>query len=222
MKTATRRQQLAGPRIRKPRGQGHERREEILKAARELFIREGYERVTTRKLAEHVGISQTSLYVYFKNKEEILDALCAATFRGLIERTRRVATEGGDLRERFRRHVETYIDFGLAHPDEYLLTFMVPSSAAKFTKRKDLKKPFAEQGPGVQSYLLLREQVGSMIENGSFRHMDVSLATDTLWASLHGVVSLLIARPGFVNSERKALVRSLTDILLSGFEPRSR
>ncbi len=46
---------------RKPRGHGHERRSEILTAAKQLFISEGYETVTTRQLAERVGISQTGL-----------------------------------------------------------------------------------------------------------------------------------------------------------------
>ena len=46
---------------RKARGHGHERRSEILSAAKQLFISEGYETVTTRQLAERVGLSQTGL-----------------------------------------------------------------------------------------------------------------------------------------------------------------
>src|SRR5579863_2079124 len=62
---------------RKPRGFGHQRRDEILTAARALFLEHGAENVTTRQIAARVGISQTALYVYFKSKEEMLDRLVA-------------------------------------------------------------------------------------------------------------------------------------------------
>ena len=51
---------------RKARGSGHERREEILRAARELFLEHGVEGVSTRQIAARVGISQTALYVYLR------------------------------------------------------------------------------------------------------------------------------------------------------------
>ncbi|THD44517.1 MAG: TetR/AcrR family transcriptional regulator, partial [Bradyrhizobium sp.] len=62
---------------RKRRGFGHQRLDEILTAARALFLEHGAENVTTRQIAARVGISQTALYVYFKSKEEMLDRLVA-------------------------------------------------------------------------------------------------------------------------------------------------
>src|SRR5580698_11520185 len=68
---------------RKARGCGHERPEEILNAARALFLEHGVENVTTRQIAARVGISQTALYVYFKSKDEMLDRLVDAALRKL-------------------------------------------------------------------------------------------------------------------------------------------
>src|SRR5438876_10243988 len=65
--------------VRKPKGFGGERRDEILAAATELFASEGFGRVTTRELARRVGISQTGLYIYFRTKEEILAAISDRT-----------------------------------------------------------------------------------------------------------------------------------------------
>ena len=58
---------------------------------RQMFLADGYEAFTTRKLAARVGLSQTGLYVYFKSKEELLDTLCRQSFVALAEdfRTRR-------------------------------------------------------------------------------------------------------------------------------------
>ena len=67
----------------KARGLGFERRDEILAAAKALFLKEGVERVSTRKLAQLVGLSQTGIYVYFKSKQAILAALIDTSFRKL-------------------------------------------------------------------------------------------------------------------------------------------
>src|SRR5262245_55401325 len=147
-KKQTRRQSALAARQRKSRGLGHERRDEILAAAKELFIAEGYETVTTRKLAERAALSQTSLYVYFKSKEDILDALSRATFAQLAQGIRRVDAETTGFPELLRRLMKAYVAFGLEHPDEYQLTFMVSHASPKFSHRKDLTRPFEQQGIG--------------------------------------------------------------------------
>ena len=68
---------------RKKRGSGCERPAEILKAARELFLENGVANVTTRQIAARVGISQTALYVYFANKEQMLERLEEETWCAL-------------------------------------------------------------------------------------------------------------------------------------------
>jgi AcrR family transcriptional regulator len=206
---------------RKPRGLGHERRGEILAAAKQIFLKQGYENFTTRKLAARVGLSQTGVYVYFKSKEEILDAVCRSTFEGLAQRIRAVSAESRNSPDAIRRLFEAYVEFGLQHPDEYQLTFMVGNSAPKFTRRKDLSRPFELQGIGAQSFLLFRDQVARMIESGQLKDGDVSLVTQTLWATAHGLVSLMIARPGYLLSERRPLVEATVAALMTGLQANS-
>jgi AcrR family transcriptional regulator len=205
-------------RKRKPRGKGHERRGEILAAARRMFIAEGYETVTTRKLADRVGLSQTGLYVYFRSKEEILEALCHDTFRQLTDSFRAIVAEGGDAPGLLRRLLEGYIEFALAHPDEYQLTFMAGSSAAKFSHRKDLARPFEQQGVGIQSFLLFRDQVARMIAAGAIGRIDATLAAQIIWSATHGLVALLIARPGYLWTDRAQLVDTMVDTLIRGLQ----
>ncbi|MGA6973639.1 MAG: TetR/AcrR family transcriptional regulator [Candidatus Binatus sp.] len=206
---------------RKPRGLGHQRRAEILAAAKQLFLKQGYENFTTRKLAARVGLSQTGVYVYFKSKEEILDAVCRSTFEGLAQRIRAMSAESKDSPDAIRRLLKAYVEFGLQHPDEYQLTFMVGNSAPKFTRRKDLSQPFELQGIGVQCFLLFRDQVARLIEGGQLKDGDVSLVTQTLWATAHGLVSLMIARPGYLLSERGPLVKAAVVALMTGLQANS-
>lgn len=203
-------------RHRKPRGLGHERYDEILSAAKELFIAEGFKTVTTRKLAKRVGLSQTGLYVYFNNKEEILDALCKRTFSRLGERLRQVAADKPASLDLFRRLAEGYIEFGLENPDEYMLTFMVGGEPPKEEQVKDLSLPFEDQGPGMQAFLMFREQMTRLADAGLLKPIDLTLATQTIHMAMHGVVALLIARPRFAWGDRQLLVDTLIDTLISG------
>ena len=79
---------------RKRRGEGHTRRDEILIAANELFIREGYEATTIRRIADVVGVSAPALYLYFKDKEAIMLALCDQTFGFLTDQMNEIEKEG--------------------------------------------------------------------------------------------------------------------------------
>lgn len=63
--------------VRKARGEGHERRAEILAAAQRLFVEYGYEGATIRKIADAVGLSSTALYLHFRKKDEISSRFAA-------------------------------------------------------------------------------------------------------------------------------------------------
>ena len=84
----------AAPGTRKKRGEGHTRRDEILWAAKTLFLKEGYEATTIRRIADVVGVSAPALYLYFRDKEAIMLALCDQTFGGLVERMAMIEKEG--------------------------------------------------------------------------------------------------------------------------------
>ena len=76
------------PAGRKRRGEGHTRREEILQAAKELFLEQGYDSTTIRRIADRVGISAPALYLYFKDKEELFRAVVRDTVSPNIDHLR--------------------------------------------------------------------------------------------------------------------------------------
>ncbi|HET8644161.1 MAG TPA: helix-turn-helix domain-containing protein, partial [Vicinamibacteria bacterium] len=59
-------------------------RRRILDAARELFMREGYERVTMRRIAQAIEYSPTAIYQHFEDKDALVRALCADEFGQLL------------------------------------------------------------------------------------------------------------------------------------------
>ena len=81
---------------RKAKGDGHLRRAEILEAAERIFVAEGYEGATIRKIADEVGVSSTALYMHFKDKSCILHEICERTMQQLLDRNTEIAGRSAD------------------------------------------------------------------------------------------------------------------------------
>jgi AcrR family transcriptional regulator len=200
-----------------PRGQGHLRRPEILAAAKQMFLTDGYEAFTTRKLAARVGLSQTGLYVYFKSKEELFDTLCRQSFVALGDDFRRAVASAGEGVSRLRALGLAYIQFGLAHPDEYRLTFLEGPGLNKMSPPDPSGAP---QGVGHNVFLIIRGELERLAQAGELRPVDLTVATHTVWFGLHGLVSIFIARPRYLRAQQEALIEDLLDSLENGLRVR--
>src|SRR5262245_29504188 len=118
-----------------------ELRQQILDAARELFVREGYENVSMRKIADKIEYSPATIYTYFQDKDEILDSLCEETFLHLHEHKLAAFRQmEGDALEALKKGMETYIRFGLDHPDHYIVTFMLKAAPYQSQGRAETRK----------------------------------------------------------------------------------
>src|SRR5260370_42086235 len=78
-------------------------REEILDAARALFVKEGYEHVSIRKIAGKIEYAPGTIYLYFRDKAEILHRLCEETFSKLAQRKQAINADPPDPLEGFSR-----------------------------------------------------------------------------------------------------------------------
>src|SRR4051794_32557040 len=103
-----------------------ELRQEIVEAARQLFIEEGYDAVSMRKIADRIEYSPATIYLYFRDKSDLLDCVCADTFRKLVARLQSIGGEPTEPVDRLRRGLRAYVDFGLENPADYRVTFMMP------------------------------------------------------------------------------------------------
>ena len=185
-------------------------RREILDAASQLFVEEGYHRLTMRRLAERIEYSPTTIYLYFKDKHELLGAVCEETFSRLAGKLERLQKTSGTPLGRLRDGLRTYIEFGLAHPNQYLVTFMSPSpgmDAGSF-----------EGSAGSRAFDTLRQSVRACSENGDIHTADVEMTAQALWAGVHGVTSLFITMKGFPFVDRAALVDHTIGTLTSGLK----
>ncbi len=168
-----------------------ETRDKILDAARELFIREGYEGVSMRQVAEKIEYSPTAIYLHFADKEELFHELVHEDFARLATVFTSAAMPADPV-ARIREIGRTYVEFGIHYPNHYKLMFMTPHPPAELDDRDHEIKG----NPESDAYAFLKLSVQQAIDAGYFCDdlRDADLISQTMWAAVHGVISLQIAK----------------------------
>jgi AcrR family transcriptional regulator len=185
-------------------------RREILDAARTLFIEEGYDRVSMRKVAQRIEYSPTTIYLHFKDKAELFNAVCEETFGGLTRKLEAIVARGGDPVTVLREGLRTYAKFALKHKEHYTVAFMLPRNPVI---------PFADS-TAERAFQILRDGVAACVREKRFRPVDVEPTAQSLWAATHGVVALLIAKHGFPFIDANTLIDGTIDTMLEGLSRR--
>lgn len=189
-------------------------RQEILDAASELFVKEGYENVSMRRIAQKIEYSPTTIYLYFKDKAELLEQVCFETFSHLSRALSRIQELPGDPGERLKRGLMVYIKFGIENPHHYRATFMM--TIPEGFEEEKYKQP---DSPGMQAFDFLRRCVYDCITAEKFKNIDAELVSQTFWAGIHGITSLLITfDKGFPWVNKDKLIHSMVDTLVRGVE----
>jgi AcrR family transcriptional regulator len=196
--------------VRKAKGDGHLRRGEILDAAERIFIVEGYEGATMRKIADAVGVSSTALYMHFPDKACILGEICRRTLEQLLQRNQEIAAKPVDPVVRVRMMLEAYMRWGLAHPNAYQLVYSAPRPLSA--------DPWPDEmlDLSVQCYEIFADLVRETAAEGRLRAGTAGSAAQAFWMSCHGVVALLCARPRFDWADTDELIRVTLEGLMSG------
>ena len=188
-------------------------REDILDAARPLFARAGYDSTSIRKIAEKLGCSPGILYHYFKDKDEIMAALVREGFQKLLEKLRPMTVDPSPIRDRMRRALRAYIEFGLENPSHYAVLFSKPSDSVPC---EALMQVFHTDG--FATFDCLRSMSREAMAAGELRPelTDVEEVAQTLWMGIHGAVSVRIGVKGFPFLEQERLTDRIVDVLLTG------
>jgi AcrR family transcriptional regulator len=164
----------------------------ILVAARDLFLEAGAEGVTMRAVAARVGVTPMALYRHFTGRAALLEAVVEqghAVFLGYLQRALAEPTAAA----RLARCGEEYLRFALEHARDYVIMFMKPLRDTG--KRKPLWRD-------VATFRFLVDRVRECASDGTLRVDDPEEAALTLWAHVHGLMSLYLA--GKLHLDEKA------------------
>ena len=186
-------------------------RRQIIDAARELFVSEGYENVSMRKIADKIEYSPTVIYLYFKDKADLLDSACQETLLGLLDTVELLKRDKNNPVEALRKSGKAYVDFGLKYPQDYKLTFVI---RPQFQKGLGLEE--GSVGERVFSYLCA--MVSECVRQKAFRQVDVETTGQALWSAVHGVTLLLIDFPDFPWTATDKLIDTVIDTMIEGLK----
>ena len=166
--------------------QKHEIRKMILDASMKLFVEEGFENVTIRKIADIIEYSPTTIYLYFKDKNEIFYSLHEMGFHKMIELNRNLADIKNPL-TRLYKMGENYIEFGLENPEYYDIMFIqrAPMKVLESMENCDWKY-------GETALHTLMATIEECMEKDFIPKGNPQAVSMAIWGMVHGLVSLQI------------------------------
>lgn len=180
--------------------QKNEIRKLILDASMKLFMEEGFESVTIRKIAELIEYSPTTVYLYFKDKDEIFYSLHDMGFEKMHEFNNDLDSIQNPL-VRLHKMGENYLRFGMGYPEFYTLMFIAGEPMKKISELG------CDWKPGDAALGRLKETVTECMEKGYLAKSDPYQVSLSVWSFVHGLVSLAIRQrlEKFVTDEKMLL-----------------
>ena len=157
---------------------------EILGAARDLFTERGWESTSIRNIAEKIEYSPATIYLYYKDKNEIIFDLHREGFRTLVQYLQ--VLEGvNDPFERLKAMGRAYIRFAIENQDTYKLIFVMEEPMKHVSSCATM-----DWDEGDKAFGLLLHAVGDCQKIGYFHGHDAVNLSFVIWGTMHGLCTL--------------------------------
>jgi len=208
----TRKQRLQEGSQKRREQQKEELYQTILKAAGDMFLKHGYEDFSLRQVAEEIGYSPGTIYLYFDNKDDLLRALAEQGFADFSRMLQTTSTSSSDPLERMIALARGYITFGLQNPAFYRLIFM---ERPDFFVHETL-----ENAPKwEETFGLWHSIMDDAMKAGKIRAEDPLKTLDAIWSMLHGIVSLANRMPDFTLERALGAADVAIEMIVRGLRP---
>jgi AcrR family transcriptional regulator len=193
-------------------------RREILDATLRVFAEQGYDRVSMRKVAALIDYSPTTIYRFFKNKEELLQAIAAETYQSLASVFERARANGShDPLPALKSLVTEYTIFCVERPDMFRLcadvAFFEMTNGTVYERLGETR---------YRVYQSWFDCIGKAVQSGCFRVRDSERVFLYLWDAVHGYIDHRIRVSAIPRKPLKEDVRLYLDLLFRGIEERNK
>jgi AcrR family transcriptional regulator len=165
--------------------QKEELKGKILEAAKALFMEKGFEETSIRNIAEKIEYSPTTIYLYFKDKDDIFHSLHTEGFI-LLNQYFRPLAHVSDPFERLKAMNKAYVTFAKENGEFYDLMFIINSPI------KSVEKEEGDWKEGRSAFEFLINTMNECIDKGYFSGMNPEILAFTVWSMVHGICSLEI------------------------------
>ena len=157
-------------------------RDRIFEAAQEIYLREGPDGLSMRRVAEAVGVSAPAIYRYFANKEALLNEIVMHGLK-ILESYVEPALAAPTPYEKLTRAIDQYLEFALGQPRYFDFAFLAPSRDISIAGDDVTQHNWI-------TFQHVRDQVAACIDDGTFREGSPMEVAITIWGEVHGLVIL--------------------------------
>lgn len=156
----------------------------ILETATRLFIEKGFEKTSMRNIAEAIEYSPGTIYLYYKDKSELFDAIHKKGFEVFFQYLSKVMVIQEPM-DRLDQLGKQYISFALENPGYYDLMFIMRAPMKASENEEDWEQ-------GGRSHQILTTTVADCIRDGHFKGMSPEVVSFMIWSQVHGICSMMI------------------------------
>jgi AcrR family transcriptional regulator len=187
-------------------------KKEILTAARELFTEKGWESTSIRNIAEKIEYSPATIYLYYKDKNEIIFDLHREGFRLLVNYLDVLQGVNNPF-ERLKAMGRAYIRFALENQDTYKLLFVMEEPMQHVDSCATM-----DWDEGDKAFNLLMNTVQECQKQGYFTKLQAANLSFVIWSTMHGLCTLRssghLGHVGIVRNNKQ----DLDDLLTAAYE----
>lgn len=187
-------------------------RKKIIDAASEILVKEGFENLSIRKIANKIEYSPGVIYHYFQDKAEIVAFVVEEGYERILKALSEESVDAENPEKTIEKTLRNYIQIMLESPQQFRAVLMSDSEVIQ-EKVNMLKEGVSKERRSIQGLCKLIE-LG--IEKGKFRKMDVELTAQIMWTSTHGLLSRLILEKNIPQDQRERLIKHHFQILIGG------
>lgn len=165
-----------------------------------------------RRVAQKIDYSATTIYLHFRDRDELVFHVCEQFLAGLMRELEAVIARTPNPVAALRKCLRRYVEFGLTNPQQYLATFVIPhahspEADARYT---------GEGTMSARTFAALERLVADVIRRKKLSRVDPEAASRACWAGVHGITSLLIVIPTFDWGNKDRVIDQLVSQLLDG------
>lgn len=193
-----------------------QRRTEILEAARKVFSAKGFNTATMEEIASQAELSPGTLYLYFKNKEELHTSLSIEILKLLVEKVQKVTAQDISIKEKLDRFTDVFIEIYDFDSNILINLFHLQSGETLRNLSDEVLKQITTYSSMSHSEIVKVIRQG--IDEGIFINEHPVALADILWASYAGIV-LWVDSKRLLNDNKdfvKSTLRTAFDIIKKG------
>lgn len=189
-------------------------RKNISMAAEQLFLKKGIENTSMNDIAKASGYSKATLYVYFKNKEELIGVLVLESMQKLHDYINSALKQSNDTKERYKKICHALVTYQEEYPFYFkmaLETIKIDFETTNFLPEE--KETFLV---GEQINDALSAFLEDGIKKGDVRpDIEILPTIVSFWGMLAGLIQLAANKEAYME---QSMGKSKREFLLYGFE----